>query len=141
MHLCMRLWLFQADFKYYYDCLMAPNTGLVLSAIKRIGKLDTGMIATGHGRLLQHHLGDWVDNYQKWSQEQAKTDTLVAVFHSEDYGYSDQLARAIAHGILRNGVEMELLDLSTTEPEDVGELVSQASGLVIGMPSQSDLYF
>ncbi len=130
--------ILKADFKYYYDCLMAPNARSVLSAIKRMGKLDTGMIATGHGPLLQHHLCDWVQNYQKWSQEQAKADTLVAVFYSEDYGYSDQLARAIAHGILRNGVEVELVDLSSTEPQEVREIVSQASGLVIGMPSQSD---
>ncbi|MDJ0619276.1 MAG: diflavin flavoprotein [Calothrix sp. MO_192.B10] len=130
--------ILKADFKYYYDCLMAPNARSVLSAIKRIGKLDMGMIATGHGPLLQHHLSDWVQNYQQWSQSQAKADRLAAVFYSEDYGYSDQLARAIAHGILRNGVEVELVDLSTTEPQEVREIVSQAAGLVMGMPSQSD---
>ncbi|MCP6760601.1 MAG: diflavin flavoprotein [Fischerella sp. CENA71] len=130
--------LIEKDFKYYYDCLMGPNARSVLSAIKRMEKLDVGMIATGHGPLLQHYLSDWVSCYQKWSQEQAKADTLVALFYSEDYGYSDQLARAIAHGITRNGVAVELVDLSTAEPQEVRELVSQASGLIIGMPSQSD---
>lgn len=129
--------LIEADFKYYYDCLMAPNARSVLSAIKRMEKLDVGTIATGHGPLLQHHLSDWVNRYQQWSQEQAKADTLVALFYSEDYGYSDQLARAIAHGITRNGVAVELVDLSTAEPHEVRELVNQAAGLVIGMPSQS----
>jgi flavorubredoxin len=129
--------LVEADFKYYYDCLMAPNARSVLSAIKRMEKLDVGTIATGHGPLLQHHLSDWVNRYQQWSQEQAKADTLVALFYSEDYGYSDQLARAIAHGITRNGVAVELVDLSTAEPHEVRELVNQAAGLVIGMPSQS----
>ncbi|MFQ4146516.1 diflavin flavoprotein [Chlorogloeopsis sp. ULAP02] len=130
--------LIEADFKYYYDCLMAPNARSVLSAIKRIDKLDVGIIATGHGPLLQHHLSNWVNCYQQWSQEQAKTDTLVALFYSEDYGYSDQLARAIAHGIQRNGVAVELVDLSDAEPHEVRELVNQAAGLVIGMPSQSN---
>ncbi|MDM9384321.1 diflavin flavoprotein [Chlorogloeopsis sp. ULAP01] len=130
--------LIEADFKYYYDCLMAPNARSVLSAIKRIDKLDVGIIATGHGPLLQHHLSNWVNCYQQWSQEQAKADTLVALFYSEDYGYSDQLARAIAHGIQRNGVAVELVDLSDAEPHEVRELVNQATGLVIGMPSQSN---
>lgn len=130
--------LIEQDFKYYYDCLMGPNARSVLSAIKRMEKLDVGMIATGHGPLLQHHLSDWVNYYQKWSQEQAKTDTLVALFYCEDYGYSDQLAKAIAHGITRNGVAVELVDLSIAEPQEVRELVNQASGLVIGMPSQAD---
>ncbi|YAF96688.1 MAG: diflavin flavoprotein [Nodularia sp. CChRGM 3473] len=130
--------LITADFKYYYNCLMAPNARSVLSAIKRIEKLDVEMIATGHGPLLQYYLSDWVNHYQQWSQEQAKVDTLVALFYSEDYGWSDQLARAIAHGIQRNGVAVELVDLSTAEPHEVRELVNQAAGLVMGMPSQSD---
>ncbi|MBF2006294.1 MAG: diflavin flavoprotein [Chlorogloeopsis fritschii C42_A2020_084] len=130
--------LIEADFKYYYDCLMAPNARSVLSAIKRIDKLDVGIIATGHGPLLQHHLSEWVNRYQQWSQEQTKADTLVALFYSEDYGYSDQLARAIAHGIQRNGVAVELVDLSDAEPHEVRELVNQAAGLVIGMPSQAN---
>ncbi|MBE9051620.1 diflavin flavoprotein [Nostocales cyanobacterium LEGE 11386] len=130
--------LIAADFKYYYNCLMAPNARSVLSAIKRIEKLDVEMIATGHGPLLQYYLSDWVNHYQQWSQEQAKVDTLVALFYSEDYGWSDQLARAIAHGIQRNGVAVELVDLSSAEPHEVRELVNQAAGLVMGMPSQSD---
>ena len=130
--------ILKADFKYYYDCLMGPNARSVLSAIKRMQKLDVHMIATGHGPLLQHHVSDWVQDYQQWSQEQAKSDKLVALFYCEDYGYSDQLARAIAHGILRNGVAVELVDLSTTEPQEAREIVSQAAGLVIGMPCQSD---
>jgi flavorubredoxin/flavin reductase (DIM6/NTAB) family NADH-FMN oxidoreductase RutF len=130
--------LLEADFKYYYDCLMAPNARSVLSAIKRMEKLDIGTIATGHGPLLQHHLSDWVNCYQKWSQEQAKADTLVALFYCEDYGFCDELARAIAHGVQRNGVAVELIDLNTAEPQEVRELVNQATGLVIGMPSQSN---
>ncbi|MBW4554876.1 MAG: diflavin flavoprotein [Trichormus sp. ATA11-4-KO1] len=130
--------LIAADFQYYYNCLMAPNARSVLSAIKRIEKLDVEMIATGHGPLLQYYLSDWVNRYQQWSQEQAKVDTLVALFYSEDYGWSDQLARAIAHGIQRNGVAVELVDLSTAEPHEVRELVNQAAGLVMGMPSQCD---
>ena len=130
--------LLEADFKYYYDCLMGPNARSVLAAIKRMAKLDIGMIATGHGPLLHHHHHDWVKRYQEWSQAQAKTDTLVALFYCEDYGWSDELARAIAQGITKTGVEVELVDWNTAETHDVRELVKEASGLVLGMPPQSD---
>lgn len=129
--------LIEADYEYYYDCLMKPNARSVLAAIKRMGKLELGMIATGHGPLLQHHHEELVDRYQQWSQAQTKTETLVAVFYSEDYGYSEDLARAIAQGILKTGVAVELIDWNNTEPQEVRELVSQAAGLVIGMPPQS----
>ncbi|MDY6782098.1 MAG: diflavin flavoprotein [Cyanobacteriota bacterium] len=130
--------LLEGDFKYYYDCLMGPNARSVLSAIKRMNKLDVATIATGHGPLLQHHLSDWVGRYQQWSAEQAKADTYVALLYVLDYGYSDRLMNAIARGIARSGVAVEPIDLSTAEPQDIRELVGQAAGLVIGMPPQSD---
>ena len=129
--------LIEADFEYYYDCLMKPNARSVLGAIKRMGKLDVETIATGHGPLLRHHTSELVNRYQQWSQAKAKTDNLVALFYSEDYGYSDELARAIAQGIIKTGVAVELIDWDNTEPQEVRELVGQAAGIVMGMPPQS----
>jgi flavorubredoxin/flavin reductase (DIM6/NTAB) family NADH-FMN oxidoreductase RutF len=143
MHYCdepaydENLELIEADFEYYYDCLMKPNARSVLAAIKRMGKLDIGTIATGHGPLLQYHRSEWVNRYHHWSKAQTKTDTLVALFYSE-YGYSDDLARAIAQGITKTGVAVELVNWNDTEPQEVRELVEQAAGLVLGMPAQSD---
>jgi len=34
-----KTWAIEADFRYYYDCLMAPNARSVLSALKRMGEL------------------------------------------------------------------------------------------------------
>ena len=130
--------LIEADFEYYYDCLMKPNARSVLGAIKRMGKLEIETIATGHGPLLKHHRAELVNRYQRWSQAQTKTETLVALFYSEDYGYGDDLARAIAQGIVKAGVAVELVDWNNTEPQEVRELVAQAAGLVMGMPSQLD---
>lgn len=130
--------LIAADFQYYYDCLMGPNARSVLTALKRIQKLEIQTIATGHGPLLQYHIPQWVNSYRQWSQEQAKTDNLVVLFYSKDYGHSDQIARAIAQGLMKTNVAIDLVDLSNTDPHEARELVAQAKGLVIGMPSQHD---
>ncbi|MEL7523205.1 MAG: FprA family A-type flavoprotein, partial [Cyanobacteria bacterium J06553_1] len=130
--------LIEADYEYYYNCLMKPNARSVLGAIKRMDKLELSQIATGHGPLLQHHRAELVNRYQQWSNAQTKTETFVALLYSEDYGYSDELARAIAQGIIKTGVAVELVDWNNTEPQFVRELVSEAAGLVMGMPSQSD---
>jgi len=127
----------EEDFKYYYDCLMGPNARSVLSALKRIDKLEIGTVATGHGPLLQHHISEWIGRYQNWSLEQAKTEKLVALFYVEDYGYSEELVRAVAHGSNKTDVAVELVDINTAELQEVREIVSQAAGLVIGMPPQS----
>jgi flavorubredoxin/flavin reductase (DIM6/NTAB) family NADH-FMN oxidoreductase RutF len=130
--------LLAEDFQYYYDCLMGPNARSVLAALKRIEKLEIQKIATGHGPLLQHHIPQWINSYHQWSQEQAKTDNLVVLFYSEDYGHSDQIARAIAQGLMKTNVAVDLVDLSATDPHEARELIHQAKGLVIGMPSQQD---
>jgi flavorubredoxin/flavin reductase (DIM6/NTAB) family NADH-FMN oxidoreductase RutF len=129
----------EADFKYYYDCLMGPNARSVLGGIKRIEKLDISLIATGHGPLLKYFLPDWVSSYKQWSEAQTKTETYTAVFYSSDYGYSEQIARAIALGIEKTGVGIELVEYGDTDTGETREIVSQAAGLVIGMPSQTDV--
>ena len=127
--------LLEEDYQYYYDCLMRPNARSVLSALKRMNELpELATIATGHGPLLHHNVTELVGRYRQWSQEQAKAETTVAVFYVSDYGFSDRISQAIAHGITKTGVAVEMMDLKSADPQDVRELVSIAAGLVIGTP-------
>jgi len=74
------------DFRYYYDCLMAPNA-FCLSALKRMG--ERGITSRpGHGPLLHHNVDELTGRYRTWSQTKAKAETTVAVFYFSD-GYSD----------------------------------------------------
>jgi flavorubredoxin/flavin reductase (DIM6/NTAB) family NADH-FMN oxidoreductase RutF len=132
------LTLLDADYKLYYDCLMGPNARSVLAALKRMGDLPPiTQIATGHGPLLQHHISELVGRYREWSLSQAKAETTVALFYMAEYGYGDRLAQAIAYGIGKTGVAVELIDLGATDPQEARELVDIAAGIAIGMPPQS----
>lgn len=126
----------EEDFKYYYDCLMGPNARSVLAALKRIENLSINTVATGHGPLLQDHISEWLGRYQNWSLEQTKTETFVALFYAEDYGYSEKLVHSLGHGCTKIGVGVELIDLNNAQAQEVREIVTQASGIVIAMPSQ-----
>ncbi|WNZ23171.1 MBL fold metallo-hydrolase [Leptolyngbya sp. NK1-12] len=144
MHYCddnlydEELELLEADYKLYYDCLMGPNARSVLAALKRMKDLpEIDVIATGHGPLLRYNIPDLVGRYRDWSQAQAKAETTVALFYAADYGYSNELAQAIAHGINKTGVAVELIDLKMADPQEVREMVDLAAGIVIGMPPQS----
>ena len=125
----------EADFRYYYDCLMAPNARSVLSALKRMGELgEITTVATGHGPLLHHNVDELTGRYRTWSQTKAKAETTVAVFYFSDYGYSDRLSQSIASGITKTDVNVEMIDLRSAEPQEVQELISRCAGIVIGMP-------
>ena len=128
----------EPDYRFYYECLMAPNARSVLSALKRMDKLgEVEMVANGHGPVLRHNVDELVGRYRAWSQAQAKAEKIVAVFYISDYGYSDRLSQAIAKGITKTEVAVEMVDLKSADPQDVQELVSRATGIVLGMPPLS----
>ena len=128
----------EPDFRFYYECLMAPNARSVLSAMKRMDKLgEITTVATGHGPLLRHNVGELTGRYRTWSQNQAKGETTVAVFYVADYGYSDRLSQAIARGLTKTGVAVEMMDLKSADPQEVHELVGRAAGIAIGTPPAS----
>ncbi len=130
----------EPDFRFYYDCLMGPNARSLVNAMKKMSELgDIKMIANGHGPLLYHHLDFLRERYHNWSQVQAKAETTVGFFYVSEYAYSDRLAHAISHGMLKTGVGVEVLDLSTAEVQEIQELAGRAAGIVIGMPPSSNV--
>ncbi|MBD2109035.1 diflavin flavoprotein [Nodosilinea sp. FACHB-13] len=144
MHFCSdapydeNLELVSPDFRFYYECLMAPNARSVLGAMKRMEALPpVRMVATGHGPLLRYNVAELTGRYQRWSQEKTKAEDLVAVFYVSDYGYSDRLSQSIARGITKTGVAVEMMDMRSADPQEVTELVARAKGLVVGMPPAS----
>ena len=128
----------EKDYRFYYDCLMGPNARSVLSAMKRMDKLgEIDTVANGHGPLLRHNLQELLDRYRHWSEAQTKAEKSVAVFYVSDYGYSDRLSQAIARGITKTGVEVEMVDLRSADNTEVHEIVNRSVGIIVGMPPSS----
>ncbi len=126
------------DFRFYYECLMAPNARSVISAMKRMDKLgEINTIAVGHGPLIRHNLEELTGRYRRWSNEKSKAENMVAVFYVSDYGYCDRISQALAKGITKTGVAVEMMDMRLADPHDVTELVGRAKGIFMGMPPSS----
>jgi flavorubredoxin/flavin reductase (DIM6/NTAB) family NADH-FMN oxidoreductase RutF len=129
------------DFRFYYECLMGPNARSVLSAMKRMDALaGINTIATGHGPLLRHHVEELTGRYRQWSSEKAKAEKTAAVFYLSDYGYSDRLSQAIARGISKTGVAVEMMDLKVADVQEVQELINDVSAFVVTTPPASGLH-
>ncbi|MEM6252792.1 MAG: diflavin flavoprotein [Cyanobacteria bacterium P01_D01_bin.156] len=126
------------DFRFYYECLMAPNARSVISAMKRMDKLgEINTIAVGHGPIIRHNLEELTERYRRWSNEKSKAENMVAVFYVSDYGYCDRISQALAKGITKTGVAVEMMDMRLADPHDVTELVGRAKGILMGMPPSS----
>ncbi|MDJ0540705.1 MAG: diflavin flavoprotein [Microcystis sp. M53603_WE2] len=146
MHYCSddlydeQLSAIEPDYRFYYECLMAPNARSVLAAMKRMEPLgNINLVANGHGPLLKHNVTELLTRYRDWSQAQTKAEKTVAVFYISDYGYSDRLCQSIAKGITKTGLAVETLDLKSADPQEVKELASSAVGIVIGTPPVSGI--
>jgi flavorubredoxin/flavin reductase (DIM6/NTAB) family NADH-FMN oxidoreductase RutF len=120
------------DFRFYYDCLMGPNARSVLQAMKRMDGLpQVTTIAVGHGPLLRHHLGLWLDDYRSWSSERSTGEAYAAVCYVSQYGFCDRLSQALARGIQKAGAAVQLVDLRATDPQELSALVGEASAVVV----------
>ncbi|MDB9420500.1 diflavin flavoprotein [Microcystis aeruginosa CS-563/04] len=146
MHYCSddlydeQLSAIEPDYRFYYECLMAPNARSVLAAMKRMEPLgNINLVANGHGPVLKHNVTELLTRYRDWSQAQTKAEKTIAVFYISDYGYSDRLCQSIAKGITKTGVAVETLDLKSADPQEVKELASSAVGIVIGTPPVSGI--
>jgi len=128
----------EPDYRFYYECLMAPNARSVLSAMKRMDALgEINLVANGHGPILKYNVKELLDRYHRWSSEQSKGEKTVAVFYISDYGYSDRISQAIAKGITKTGITVEMCDLNGIEIQEIPEIVSSSAGIVLGMPPLS----
>ena len=120
------------DFRFYYDCLMGPNARSVLQALKRMDGLpEINTIAVGHGPLLRHHLSHWISDYREWSGQRSKGESYAAVCYLSQYGFSDRISQAIAHGIGKADAQVQLVDLRATDPQELTALVGDAKAVVV----------
>ncbi len=120
------------DFRFYYECLMGPNARSVLQAMKRMDALpELTTVAVGHGPLLRHHLGLWLDDYRSWSSERSAGQTYAAVCYLSQYGFCDRISQAIARGIDKAGAQVQLVDLRATDVQELTALVGDAAAVVV----------
>ncbi len=120
------------DFRFYYDCLMGPNARSVIQAIKKIDKLPcVKSIAVGHGPILQNHVEFWKNKYSEWSNNKNKGNEYVAVCYISDYGFCDRLSQALSHGIGKADAQVQLIDLRSSDQQELTALITEAKAVVI----------
>ena len=128
------------DFRFYYDCLMGPNARSVLQAIKKIDKLPKLVtIAVGHGPILKNQVNFWKDKYFEWSNNKSKGNDFLAVCYISDYGYCDRLSQALSHGITKADAQVQLIDLRSSDPQELTALITDSKAVVIPTwPTEAD---
>lgn len=120
----------------YYANILMPLSKMVGKAIDKVveagWKLD--VIAPSHGVIWR---GEGIDRaiaaYRKWTANTLKDKAIVA--YATMWESTDALAKAIADGIIAEGVDASLYDLSVTPVATVTADLLEARALVVGSPT------
>lgn len=129
-------WLqFLEDYRYYFDCLMAPQTQQVLTALDKIEGLPILWYAPAHGYVVRYGLHELTTAYRQWSNKQQQQDLMVALFYASAYGSTATIAQAIAQGLTKAGVRVETINCEIASPEEMSRAAETCDGFVIGSPT------
>lgn len=123
------------DRRYYYDCLHAAQAKQVLTALDKLVGFPMQFYAPGHGPLVRYGIRDLTKSYRKWSQQQKSQDLSVALIYASAYGNTTTLAQAIAKGLTKSGVAVDLINCELADPAEITEAVEKCVGLMIGTPT------
>jgi flavorubredoxin/flavin reductase (DIM6/NTAB) family NADH-FMN oxidoreductase RutF len=126
---------FKEDQRYYYDSVMAPNANHIKAALEKISDYQVRMYAVGHGPLVRYGLMELNKSYGEWSRSQADREIKVALLYASAYGNTATLAQAIALGLTKGGVAVELINCEFAEPDDIKNAVERCEGFIIGSPT------
>lgn len=126
--------LMQHNAKYYANILLlySPLVGKLIENVKKLG-LQIDMIAPDHGLIKRKYVADILQSYADWAAHKAKNKAVVVydtMWHS-----TEMMAKAVADGLMREGVSVKLMDLQVCHRSDVMTEVLDAKAVVLGCPT------
>jgi flavorubredoxin/flavin reductase (DIM6/NTAB) family NADH-FMN oxidoreductase RutF len=124
-----------SDRRYYFDSTMANQVRQVESALDKFADLDVAFYAPGHGPMVRYGLRELVNLYRQWSESQKQQNISVAMIFASAYGNTTTIANALARGITKAGVAVELINCESAEPEEIKAAIEKSSGFLIGSPT------
>lgn len=129
-------WLFfQEDRQYYYDTLMGSQSRQIETILDRLSPLQVKFYAPNHGPMVREGLYELTRLYRLWSQEKRVQTLFVALLYASAYGNTASLGQAIAHGISKGGVRVEIINCEVADPSEIKAAIETADGVIIGSPT------
>ncbi len=126
--------------KYYANILM-PLGPLITRKIQEVTQMGVAptMIAPSHGIIWRSNPSRIVNAYLQWSE--GKTKRKISIVYDTMWGSTEKMARAIAEGIARQGVEVKLLKLRATDLTEIVTEILDSKAVIVGSPTLNNQMF
>lgn len=127
---------YEAEMKYYFDCIMGPFKRFVLMALDKIKPLNFDMIAPSHGPI---HVGKTVEEalklYEEWATENKREDKNIQIFYISAYGNTEVMAKYLEKKINELGIFAESHEITECDMGQLIDKVENSSGILVGSPT------
>lgn len=122
--------------EYYFRNILAPFKPFMLKAMAKIENLPISMICPGHGPVLDSHLAEIRETYRTWcTKSNPNEGKTVVIAYVSSYGYTKEMAEAIAAGVTEGGAAAHLYDLLEHTPASLEDELYWADGILLGSPT------
>ncbi|VAW41914.1 rubredoxin-oxygen oxidoreductase [hydrothermal vent metagenome] len=120
--------------KYYANILTlySPLVKKVLTKVREMN-LPIKMIAPDHGVIWRTNPGKIIEAYSRWCGNESRGHALV--IYDTMWKSTEMMAKAVADGLLDEGINYKLLDLRFSHRSDVMAEVLEAGAVVLGCPT------
>ena len=122
------------EMRRYYACIVGKFGVPTQNAIKKLSSLDIKTICSTHGPVWQKDLQKTIAHYDTWSKYEAQEGVVIA--YGSMYGNTQQLAEAIAEGVLSQEIkDVIIYNVSKTDTSFILSDIFKYKGLIIGSPT------
>jgi flavorubredoxin len=131
---------FRDSNRYYFDVILKPFSNFMIKAIEKIKPLEIHAICPGHGPILRSTWKEKVSAAEKYAEQYIADslcmDNSILITYVSAYGYTRQMAEAIAAGI-REVVDykINIVDIENILLGELEELIVRSKSLLIGSPT------
>ena len=122
------------EMRRYYACIVGKFGVPTQNAIKKLSALDIKTICSTHGPVWQKDIQKAIANYDTWSKYEAQQGVVIA--YGSMYGNTQQLAEAVAEGILSQGIkDVVIHNVSKSDTSFILSDIFKYRGVIIGSPT------
>jgi flavorubredoxin len=139
---CSDLVFYEREALRYYVNIVAKFSAPTLKAIEKLAGIPIDVIAPSHGLVWRRDPGRIVELYRQWANlAQGGGEKGVTLVYGSMYGNTEKMMNAVAQGISRTGLPVEIFDAARVHPSYILPALWRYRGVMIGAPTYEGTLF
>ena len=139
---CENIAIYEKEALRYYVNIVAKFSGPTLKAIEKLAGVPVDIIAPSHGLVWRKNPARIVELYRRWAQlAQGGGERAVTLVYGSMYGNTEKVMNAVAQGISRTGVPVEIFDAARVHASHILPALWTNRGVMVGAPTYEGTLF